>query len=272
MGLDIHHSSAVCSRETVVMSLYRSHFERLFKRRNPHTLRKLAETAELQITRRIVRPNIVECMPLLKCFVYKMKDVKRDSGKKFQLQPNRYEEEMMFDLPGVKFEGSDRRPKGKLSRSYTWSDLNKSDDPPPYKPKPISYRNHPKHTILERKSPRFGGVENGSIKRHKSIHVVSRDEYLRNTNASPSPTTSSSVDSWYSNKSFLPGLRHKTIAALSQTSGCQSDTAVHMAMLNSVISNKPMSKDKAKVGGPKVRCGSLLLKPLSRSTPTYSFL
>lgn len=103
LGLEVYHATAACSQETVVMSLHRPHFERLFRRRNPRTVKEMARTLELQMTRRVVKPNIVNSTPLLKCFIYKIQEL---TGER------RYGDENTFAMPNVVFEMSQNGRRG----------------------------------------------------------------------------------------------------------------------------------------------------------------
>ena len=84
------------------MVLAKVHFERLFKRRNPRTVRQLARVLELQLVRRSLKPNIILSVPLLKCFIYRLQEV---SGERKQ------GEETPFTVPDFMF----RVPKSHTS-------------------------------------------------------------------------------------------------------------------------------------------------------------
>ena len=94
LSLAHYHVSAMCTQETVVMVLAKVHFERLFKRRNPRTVRHLARVLELQLIRRSLKPNILLSVPLLKCFIYRLQEV---SGERKQ------GEETPFSVPDFVF-------------------------------------------------------------------------------------------------------------------------------------------------------------------------
>ena len=94
LGLAHYHVAAMCTQETVVMVLTKVHFERLFKRRNPRTVRHLARVLELQLIRRSLKPNILLSVPLLKCFIYRLQEV---SGERKQ------GEETPFSVPDFVF-------------------------------------------------------------------------------------------------------------------------------------------------------------------------
>ena len=238
LGLGVHHTSAVCSRETVVMSLYRTHFERLFKRRNPKTLLKLASTAELQLTRRVIKPNIVEFLPLIKCFVYKLQEVKREAGKKFVATPSLSHGESGFDLPSVSFEENvTPRRGGGRHKSYSWSNSVQADEQTvPHKPRSIVYRTMPdSRGTAERKTSNLD-LNRSILSRVKAQRK--RVTSLPNEVTSPRneetchdaaggggslAPTYANVEMWYMNKSFLPGLRSKATTTMSQSSGYHSD-------------------------------------------------
>ena len=117
------------------MSLYRSHFDRLFKRRNPSTLYTMAHTLELQLARRVLKPDITSSVPLLKCFVYRLQEQINHSGKKFHTK----DDDLEYDIPEITYEDVSET-KAKLStdklKSYTWSEaVNSKELPLPYKPK-----------------------------------------------------------------------------------------------------------------------------------------
>ena len=90
LNLAHYHAAATCTQETVVMVIGKVHFERLFKRRNPRTVRHLARVLELQLIRRALKPNILLSVPLLKCFIYRLQEV---SGNRKQ------GEETPFSVP-----------------------------------------------------------------------------------------------------------------------------------------------------------------------------
>ena len=102
LNLGHYHTSAMCTQETTVMVLAKVHFERLFKRRNPRTVRQLARVLELQLVRRSLKPNIILSVPLLKCFIYRLQEV---SGERKQ------GEETPFTVPDFMF----RVPKSHTS-------------------------------------------------------------------------------------------------------------------------------------------------------------
>ena len=100
------------------MVLHRSHFDRLFKKRNPRTTRDLAHMAELQLARRALKPNILDCAPLLKCFIYKLQELQ---GSRRQDDDSRDH----FVVPAVYYEDPHSRESGTTSsanstRDYCW--------------------------------------------------------------------------------------------------------------------------------------------------------
>lgn len=125
LGLSAYHSTVVCSRETTVMSLYKSHYDRLFKRRHPASIKTMAKTLELQLTRRILKPNIIDSVPLLKCFVYRLQEIIKDSGRKIQIASSNNEVHSPMDIVGVTYEDVGETKSQEVSqrmRSYTWSE------------------------------------------------------------------------------------------------------------------------------------------------------
>lgn len=94
LNLAHYHTSAMCTQETTVMVLTKVHFERLFKRRNPRTVKNLARVLELQLVRRSLKPNILLSVPLIKCFIYRLQEV---SGERKQ------GEETPFFVPDFMF-------------------------------------------------------------------------------------------------------------------------------------------------------------------------
>lgn len=278
------------------MSLYRTHFERLFKRRNPKTLQKMAETAELQLTRRVIKPNIVEFLPLIKCFVYKLQEVKREAGKKFITALSK-EDTRRFDLPEVSFEecGDDvGRPRSRRSRSYTWSNSGRLDtDVIPYKPRRIVYCSidQASRTPIERKSidPNRNAISRVKRRRNRSVPgcFTSTIELSDTTREAGSPVpTNTSVESWYGNKSFLPGLRNKAITMLNQGSGSgyntETSTPAHQTNTHSQqTTNRKLSDTYAATALQRsdtrsfeapvpIRCGANMVKPIPRVTATYT--
>ena len=245
LGLNTHHTTAVCSRETVVMALYRTHFDRLFKRRNPKTLAKMAANSELQLTRRVIKPNISDSLPLVRCLVFKLQEVKREAGKKFVAPPYGAEVGLHFDLPEVIFqeqEGGSKagRCQRSRSKSYSWSETVDASQLPqvPFKPR---------CSLVFRKT--FDADEAGA--RHNTSQPRKHKYY---THAPAVPITytiarmreptgwnqkqpmrsenemiygEAKVDSWYSGKSFLPGLRSKTAKALSRSNTCYGDATCY---------------------------------------------
>ena len=98
------------------MVLHRSHFDRLFKKRNPRTTKDLAHMAELQLTRRALKPNILDCAPLLKCFIYKLQELQG-------LRRSDDETNEEFVVPSVYYEDSQSRElaaAASASRAYCW--------------------------------------------------------------------------------------------------------------------------------------------------------
>lgn len=87
MGLDTFHHTATCSRETTVMILSKTHFDRLFRKRSPRTLTEMGKMVETQLTLRCLKPNILETVPVLRVLLYRLQEIngerKRGDGKNF---------------------------------------------------------------------------------------------------------------------------------------------------------------------------------------------
>ena len=87
LGLDTFHHTATCSRETTVMVLHKTHFERLFRKRSPRTLIEMGKMVETQLTLRCLKPNILETAPVLRVFLYRLQELngerKRGDEKNF---------------------------------------------------------------------------------------------------------------------------------------------------------------------------------------------
>ena len=72
LGLDAFHCTAVCSQETTVMVLHKPHFERIFKKRSPSTVKNMCHMLKLQLTMRLMKPHVLESAPLLRCLLFKL--------------------------------------------------------------------------------------------------------------------------------------------------------------------------------------------------------
>ena len=74
LGLETFHTTAICSRETTVMVLNKTHLDRLFRKRSPRTLKDMSKMIETQLTLRCLKPNILETAPIMRCFLYKVQE------------------------------------------------------------------------------------------------------------------------------------------------------------------------------------------------------
>ena len=242
LGLSTHHATAVCSRETVVMALYRTHFERLFKRRNPKTLAKMATSSELQLTRRVIKPKIVDCMPLVRCLVFKLQEVKREAGKKFVAPAPSLAlgagGGLRFDLPEVTFHvraaGDDQIMRAR-SQSYSWSGAVDDSSLPqvPFKPRcslpfrkcmehgDVSSRQNASTSQHQQRKYKYTPAPAASIsltiarmREPQSTHGAWSSKREAERNENELIYGEAKLDAWYSSKSFLPGLRSVVIGAL----------------------------------------------------------
>jgi hypothetical protein len=98
----------------------------------------MAQTLELQLTRRILKPNIIDSVPLLKCFVYRLQEIIRDSGKKVQIATT--ETHSQTDIKGVTFEDTKNKSQEEKQKHYSWKDSFVDDvQPEPHRPKPLKF-------------------------------------------------------------------------------------------------------------------------------------
>lgn len=74
LNMGRYYATCTSSKETSVMSLRKTHFERLFRRKNPNTIKQMAQAAELQLARRISQKSIKDSVPLLKVIIHGLYD------------------------------------------------------------------------------------------------------------------------------------------------------------------------------------------------------
>jgi len=67
--LSTYHVTAVCTLNTTVMALRRTHFERLFVKRNADTVTRMRRHVTEQLSARTSRPHLARQLPLFRCVI-----------------------------------------------------------------------------------------------------------------------------------------------------------------------------------------------------------
>ena len=74
-GLSTYHVTAVCTRKTTVMALSRTHYERLFVKRNANTVVRMRHLVTEQLLARMSRPYITREIPFFRCIVSQLSNI-----------------------------------------------------------------------------------------------------------------------------------------------------------------------------------------------------
>ena len=74
LELDKYHGTAVCTQETSTFMLHKAHFDRLFRRRNPLSVKTLLKILELKLIRR-AHEGVIHKVPLFKCLLLRAHDI-----------------------------------------------------------------------------------------------------------------------------------------------------------------------------------------------------
>lgn len=101
-----------------MFTLTKQHFDRLFRKRNPSTLKPMARMTELLLTRRVMAPNISDSVPLVKCFVYKLKEQLGD------LKNDGADGSKQFNLPEMSLDPTIPKSREASPKAYFWSSEN----------------------------------------------------------------------------------------------------------------------------------------------------
>ena len=93
------------------MAIHKAHFERLFRRRNPSTIKLMTRQLAINITKRMSRPNLVQHVPLLRFLVLKIQELNGERRMKKKLKDED------FSLPYFDFSDSSSFSRAKSVKS-----------------------------------------------------------------------------------------------------------------------------------------------------------
>ena len=75
LGLDKYLATAKCTQESSVYWIHKEYFDRLFRKKNPGTLKPMAKTLCMLMKNRAARESLASRVPLLKCLIFKLQEM-----------------------------------------------------------------------------------------------------------------------------------------------------------------------------------------------------
>ena len=114
LDMDKYFATAKCIRETSVYWIHKDQFIRLFQRKNPHTLKPMAETLAMLMRNRSSREGLATKFPLLKCIMWKLQEM---NGLNTRKRTRRYEESSLSLLSDTEQTGNSLRTRPKSMHS-----------------------------------------------------------------------------------------------------------------------------------------------------------
>ena len=75
LDMDLYHSTVTCTQTTVIMALHRAVFDRMFKKKNPLTIKYMCGNLQNQIPNRFARTQVLENVPLIKFIISKIQEL-----------------------------------------------------------------------------------------------------------------------------------------------------------------------------------------------------
>ena len=114
MVLDIpkYFATAKCTKVTSVYWIHKDQYVRLFRKKNPHSLKPMAKTLAMLMQSRSGRDSLVTKIPLLKCVIWKLQEI---SGQIKRIRVKKEEESPLLLLPETVGSSSLSRPKSHTS-------------------------------------------------------------------------------------------------------------------------------------------------------------
>ena len=81
LNLPKYHVSTICTHETEVLWIHKAHFDRLFRRKNPSSLKVLAHLIQSQVASRLTKESLQRRLPFFHCLQLKLADCKEMKKK-----------------------------------------------------------------------------------------------------------------------------------------------------------------------------------------------
>ena len=114
LDMEKYFATAKCVRKTSVYWIHKDQFTRLFKRKNPHTLKPMAKTLAMLMQNRSSREGLVIKVPLLKCMMWKLQEM---SGPNKRKRTGRDDENSLSLLSDIEQTGNSPRTRPKSMHS-----------------------------------------------------------------------------------------------------------------------------------------------------------
>ena len=119
LDLKVSHSTAICTQASKFFYIHRAIFDRLFRKKNPHTLKIMSKTMGMQFLKRTTRTKLNQDVPLLKYMTCKIQELNGERTARRGIKDDEGHYLPQVDTQSVRTNKSRQRVKsGYSSRSH----------------------------------------------------------------------------------------------------------------------------------------------------------